>query len=142
MEVGTVLDFPNDRALMHSEPYDQVQIPTDIRGFREMEDGWKSGRDLVPQNSRLSWLSDIISRYYSKYAVAPVTCLIGESKIAFEWSQGPNVIMLDIDLFDHRGEYFSFDPNFQEGHIPSLNLDDSGTWTWLAEAVDRLAGVS
>ncbi len=120
----------------------ELDYAAGFREFKEIEDGWRVGDDLAPENSPMSWLSGIFSRYYPEFAVSPLTCQIGESGIAVEWCEGSNVIMLDIDLLGHVGEYFSFGHDLREAHVFGLDLDEMDTWTWLAREVDGLAQVS
>ena len=137
----TASDLTDGYDVMRGERSGMLEFVTEFREFRQIEDGWKRGNDFAPENSRLSWLSGIFSRYYPRFAVSPLTCATGESSIAVEWCRGPNVIMLDIDLSDHKGEYFSFGHDSPEEHVTDLDLDKTDTWTWLAQTVDKLARV-
>ena len=83
--------------------------------------------------------SDTISKI--RLCLASIQCPKGG--IQAEWSLGPNKISLEVDLTDHKAEWWRFDMRCEDiWDFRDLNLDDPADWTWFAKETRRLESES
>ena len=118
----------------------QLDVPACLDEFRALEPGWLEGDGLAPSSAGLDWLADAFVRLYPSDAPLPHTYPTPEGGVRMEWSQGANVIVLEIDLNSRIGEWLWFDRNSDAEMERTLDLDVPDSWEWLvSEILAKLA---
>ncbi len=57
-----------------------------------------------------------------------------------EWAIKNRVIILEVDLDTHSGEWLRFDLNSDDDQERQLNLSTSEDWEWLALEIENKQG--
>ena len=127
------LDFVEQISLL-----DPLDVPARLEELRDIKDGWLDGHGKAPNHQGLAWLSNSFERYYPADLQLPHTYPTPEGGIQAEWSLGTYEISLEVDLFDHTGEWHSLDLATKDSTLRYLHLDTADDWARFTAEIRRL----
>ena len=130
-----------------------LDVPARLDEFRDMKDSgadgmqhpsdWGSGYGKAPSHEGLDWLADKFLGEYPDDLPLPHTYPTPEGGIQMEWDVGNDAVIFEIDLDSRSAYWLWFDKGSDEDDERRLNLNDIGTWAWLATEIrGRLGAIN
>lgn len=120
-------------------PADPLDVPSRLREFRAMQDGWYDGKGVAPRTEGLDWFATEFTRHYPDDIPLPYTCPTPEGGIEMEWSIGDQSVILEVDLSTHQGDYLWFDDKSDVENTRTLDLDSVDSWRWITDSIRQLS---
>lgn len=120
-------------------PADPLDVPSRLREFRAMEDGWYDGEGVAPRTEGLDWFATEFTRHYPDDIPLPYTYPTPKGGIEMEWSIGDQSVILEVDLSTHQGDYLWFDDKSDVENTRILDLDSVDSWRWITNSIRQLA---
>ena len=117
-----------------------LDVPTRLEELRALKNGWLEGEGKAPPADGLDWLTNAFGQRYPEDLVLPHLYPTGEGGVQAEWTFKPFEVSLEIDLMTHMGRWHSLDLATGNDEAAEIDLNDNGSWIWLANQVKRMAG--
>ena len=112
-----------------------LDVPFQLGNLRNMQNEWLDGDGIAPPKEGLDWLADQFDANFPNNLLLPHVFPTLEGGVEMEWSHGKNAIILEIDLFSHKGDWLWFDRDSDESHEKELDLNDFDSWKWLVDEI-------
>ena len=113
-----------------------LDVSTRLKEFKELEEGWLDGSGSSFDDQELDWLSATFGSYYPDDAQLPHTYPTEDGNVRMEWAAENNVMILEIDLNSHKGEWLWFDRESERDFELTLDMDSNDAWVWLASEIN------
>ena len=120
----------------HREHVRSLDVSTRLKEFKELEEGWLDGSGSSFDHQELDWLSGTFGSYYPDDAPLPHTYPTEDGNVRMEWAAENNVMILEIDLSNHKGEWLWFDRESERDFELTLDMDSNDAWAWLASEIN------
>ena len=121
-----------------THPTDPLDVPSRLREFRAMADGWYEGEGVAPCTEGLDWFTATFTRYYPSDIPLPHTYPTPKGGIEMEWSIYKHSVILEVDLSTHQGDYLEFDDGSDVENTRTLDLDSADGWIWMIDNIRQL----
>ena len=134
-----IVDFPVE---------DPLDIRHQLESLEKLKDGWAdgiqpavdwgNGYGLAPSAEGLEWLGGRLDKLYEQRLPKPYLYPTPEGGVEVEWSMGPIMPSLEIDLITHGAEWHCLDTSTGHSYEHDLELDTPEALEWLANELRRL----
>ena len=121
-----------------------MNIQAQLDELRHLENGWFDGDGLAPSLEGLDWLTTQFTADHYDALPRPYIFPTPQGCVRAEWSVGHNSAILEINLEDRSGYWYSRNRLTDIDEERTLNLCESDEWAWLNARLRRFSenGVS
>ena len=133
-----IIEWGSIDKISPSEPHD---VPSSLYKLKKLEDGWLNGEGVAPDYEGLNWLENAFVKNYPDNLPLPFTYPTPDGSIQMEWIISRVEIELEINLENHRAEWFRFDMSKKgDYYSKKLELDQLSDWEWIINDIKSIIG--
>lgn len=134
------------RTRLQGRRFEGGKIPidffTDISNLGKLKDGWLDGDGVALDHEGLKWLEKAFVDNFPNDLPLPHTYPTPEGGIQMEWIFSNIEIELEVNLKEHRAEWFRFDMSKNDNDSShQLELDQLKDWEWMVNEIKSITGL-
>ena len=122
-------------------PPELHDIPSSLYELRKLENGWLDGDGVALDYEGLNWLEDAFTKNFPDNLPLPYTYPTPDGDIQMEWNFSKVEIELEINLKNHKAEWYRFDMSKEGDYFSKkLELDQLNDWEWIIDDIKSIIG--